>query len=291
MKGLNGSVEVLHAECERSSFYVEVLYSNDTAEIGTWLMDIPANVVRAVVRYIFKHHQQIRYIRYRRSYVPLGMYSPIDHRRIKLPSSSDELNARLSSKTRYNMKRERKMLESEIDSLTFDEYEADKLPDNVFKFYMTIKEKSEQRHGRTFQTYGSKSAAEYIESSHVSNVYVMRSLKTGAIVSMVLSCEQCTIPYMHNLAYDVRLSKYSPGKMIYNHYLCELIKKGKTEIFLGGGYYDYKKHYESIEASAFRGVIYRYSYEHAAAKLKQFLSKLRSRIVRILKYVINLHKE
>lgn len=74
---------------------------------------------------------------------------------------------------------------------------------------------------------------------------------------MILSCEQCPVVYIENLTYDTNYAKYSLGQILYDIYLKKLVEKGKKEIFLLGGDYDYKRRYHSVEETTYNDAVYR----------------------------------
>ena len=247
------SKDTLHIKHSGKDYYVQVMYEKNFARLGIWLMDIPSEAVKEVAAYIFKKHRKVRWIYFQRSYTELGECSESNHFRMTLPATSEELYSRLTNKSRYNIKREQRLLEAETGGLVFAEYDVDNMPKDVFEAYFTMKKIT---HGRDFRL----TEQEYIMTSQTSNAYVIRAAKTGKIISLVLSCEQCPIVYIENITYDIVYAKYSPGKMIYHHYLGELVKKGKKELFLSGGQLDYKRHYGSREETIYTGRVFRSVY-------------------------------
>ena len=95
----------------------------------------------------------------------------------------------------------------------------------------------------------------YLQKYHISNIYVLYFGED--IAAILFSCEQCSNAYLENLSYDIQYSKYSPGQQIYEYAMIRLIEKKIRCIFLGGGDYDYKRKYGSIEETLYDGVIFR----------------------------------
>lgn len=86
-------------------------------------------------------------------------------------------------------------------------------------------------------SYGSDYAMteqEYIKKYHVTDIYELKFGNT--IAAVLLSCEQGTDVFLENFSFDNKLSKQSPGMIIYNLYLKMLAKKQKERLFLGRGY-------------------------------------------------------
>ena len=240
-----------------------MLYENDTATLGLWLSRIPIEHARELVHYIFRTHKDIQQINFRVCFTDIIMC------RKELPSSIEEFNQRLTRKFKYNMKREKKLLEAEAGPLTVEEYSAENFPDDLFTSYFRLKAGT---HKRNYNM----TSRQYIDKFHVSDAYVIRG-GNSEIISLVLSCEQCPAAYIENLTYDMKYSKYSPGKMIYHYFLEALIRKGVKELYLGGGKgknYEYKRHYGSIEDFVYSGVIHRHFHRRLLYRLKLMTKKI-----------------
>ena len=249
-----------------NNFYVQVLYDKETAELGLWMSNVPAVYVKELAHYIFSTHKEIQQIKFEKCLEKLGTCDKFNHLRIELPSSIEEFNQRLTHKFKYNMRREKKLLESEAGPLKIKEYSAENFPDDLFTSYFKLKANTHKRdYHMTFE--------QYIDTYHVSNAYVVRG-GNGEIISLVLSCEQCPIAYIENLTYDAKYSKCSPGKMIYHYFLEALIRKGIKEIYLSGGNYEYKRHYGSIEEFRYTGIIHRHFHIRILFILKRELRRI-----------------
>lgn len=107
-------------------------------------------------------------------------------------------------------------------------------------------------------SYGSDYAMteqEYIKKYHVTDIYELKFGNT--IAAVLLSCEQGTDVFLENFSFDNKLSKQSPGMIIYNLYLKMLAKKQKERLFLWGGTYIYKTKYGSIEQKVCNQAFYK----------------------------------
>lgn len=243
----NSVIEVL-TNGER--FRIPISYTGKQAELGVWLGEIPQSVISSISKKVFADHRKIEKIVYLNSLVEYENATTNNHFRIVLPNSVEELKGRLSSKGRYNARRENRILKEQFPDLTQNTYSVDEYPDSVFLEYFKMKKTT---HGTNYNM----TAEEYIQKYHVSNIY---SLSAGdKILAIILSCEQCPIVYIENLTYDVEYAKFSPGKVLYDSYLEILINKGFSELYLAGGNLDYKKRYGSIEDTVYSGIIYRNS--------------------------------
>jgi len=76
--------------------------------------------------------------------------------------------------------------------------------------------------------------------------------------ALILPCEQCEIAYIDNVSYAKKYAKYSPGILLYHHYLKELSER-KHLIYLGDGEYEYKAKYSSVKKKVYDGTVYRNS--------------------------------
>ena len=256
-----------------------MLYKNDAATLGLWLSRIPIEHARELAKYIFRTHKEIQHIKFQRCFTEIKMCSKVNHFRIEFPSSIQEFNHRLTHKFKYNMRRERKLLEAEAGPLKFEEYSAENFPDDLFTSYFRLKADT---HKHDYHM----TSRQYIDKYHVSNAYAIRS-GNGEIISVVLSCEQCPVAYIENLTYDTRYSKYSPGKMIYHYFLEALIRKGIKELYLSGGNYEYKRHYGSIEEFVYSGVIHRRFHRRLLHAFKLLMKKIiPAKCIRYIKHFI-----
>lgn len=249
-----GSFVVYQCNDETKIYYLSVHFlSEDRAEIGLWLNPIPVKVLQILIRKLFRENKKLKTISYKNSYYPLGQCTKRNHFRIYMPKTTMELEDRLSSKGKYNIRREKRILEKDFGRYTITEYEVGNAPDNVLNTYYELKKV-------THHIDYDFPPSEYMERHQVSHIYVLRLGSAEKVAAMILSCEQCSIVYLENLTYDTAYSRYSLGQILYDIYLMRLIEKGKTEIFLGGGDYDYKRRYASVEEETYNGTIFRSSF-------------------------------
>lgn len=251
-------------DCD-NTYYIEVEYKDNVAFLGLWLNSVCKEAVEAAVEYIFNNRRNISQISYEYSYIEIGLSYQKNHFKIDLPETEEELQNRLSSKGRYNIKREKKILERDFGSYFFSEYTSESVPDSIIEVYFEMKQKT---HGVDYHM----SAKEYLSHYHVTNIY---ALFVGDVISAIIhSCEQCEFVYIENIAYDLNYAKYSPGQIIYDLYLKRLIEKGRKFLFLAGGNLDYKKRYGSIEEVTYNATVYRHRSEELFHRMKQATKKL-----------------
>lgn len=238
---------LLHVHNELSDYMIEVQLFERHAELGIWMMSVTGVEFDEISDFIFKTYDGIEYVSF---YFAISdrVYIANKHYHVNLPATYDELKGRLSAKSRNTMSRKRKKIESEYGSIRFVDYENDSITDEIVASYFDMKE-------RLNHICYNMTCRDYLAKYHVSNIYIMYAGEK--IAAMILTCEQCSIAYLENLTYDSDFSKCSPGLLAYEMVLERLILKGKTAFYLGGGDYDYKKKYDSVETIVTEGKIYR----------------------------------
>lgn len=237
---------VLHVQGDHE-YDLEVQLFPHHAELGIWMMPVSGRDMEEICQFIFSHYKSVDYILF--SYaISDRVYVAKTHYDVVLPDTPEALKQCISAKSRNTMSRKRKKAEAALGQITMVEYENDAITEDVISDYFAMKAKT---HHRDYQM----TRDEYLSHYHVSNAYVLNFGERCAAI--ILTCEQCPIAYLENLTYDMEFSKYSPGMMAYEMVLERLIAKGKTHFFLGGGHYDYKKKYNSVETHVTSGKVYR----------------------------------
>lgn len=249
-------------ETEDQRIYFQVSIVERTAYLGIWLMEITDGTLKNIIFKIFHEYSNVEKIEYVYSVACIGgNYSEHNSYQIDLPDQTDEIDKRLSSKGRYNMKRQLRLFEEQYGEIEFRWCEArDAAADWIWDAYFSLKKES---HGTLYNM----SPDDYCDRYHVTDIYYLQVGK-DKVVSMILSCEQCNIVYIENLAYDKAFSKFSPGQLLYNWYLKELVRKKKTAIYLGGGNYEYKERYDSKKTTVYDGTVYRNNFIKKKIELK-----------------------
>ncbi len=233
--------ELLQVRTWEKTSYIPSCVVGNTAILGVWGTRLTMAQAQAVARYIFEHHPEVVAVSSRRADLvdaPESFHRVNDYH-IVLPKHPSELDQRISSKMRYNLRRERRLAEERHGRISVEETRVES-PETeaLFSCYFSMKRVT---HGRD---YG-MTMAEYIHQYYVSSTYALRF--GGHLAAIVLSCEQGSSVYLENLTYDVAFAKLSPGSLLYNLYLKCLVKKGKRNLYIKGGPLAYKRHYGSIE--------------------------------------------
>lgn len=232
--------------------YFEILVTGSEAKLGLWLASIDGSVLSRIVNTIFKEYRIVEMITMENVRVPVfGRNIPHNHFRIEFPQTVEELDHRLSSKGRYNLKREKRILKEAFGSYSINNYDS-LSPEtiDIWSFYFDMKYRNQgTKYGLSMQ--------EYCKKYHVSDIYTLSIGDNNRLAAVFLSCEQCPIIYLENLTYDSTIGEYSPGQILYDEYLKLLVQKKAKGLYLLGGDYSYKKRYGSIEENVFNNIVYR----------------------------------
>lgn len=265
---------------EQKSFIVPLRFDGETAHLGIWLYEMSEEALVQLCRFVFKSYAEINRISFQNSPISLSeqqncISTERNHWKILLPDNPDELHQRLSSKKRYNVKRQKRIAQEQLGDYEILEYQADQVPDSVINTYFHFK------FGQ-FGTDYQATPAEYIKQYHVSHVYVLRI--NESIGAIVMSCEQGAYVYLENLAYNPEYSKYSLGAILYDIYLERLVQKRKKGIYLGYGHHQYKSMYGAVEQNVYTGTVLRSRHAFIRSVLvPRYGRKLRSLVSKSLR--------
>ena len=281
-----GKYTLLELEEGGRSLLVPLHIEGREARLGLFLSPASAAGLEELCAFVFDRFPVTR-IRWDCSLSPLGRRyvrrnHPANHWKVALPASADELWARMSRKSRYNRRREEKLL---LDRLAGDAGDADSpgggdgtgtlvmtgyegagsIPASVVETFFLFKKKLMGRE------YG-LSPLEYLARYQVTNAYTWTC--GDRIVAIVFSCEQGQDVFLENLTYDPDLEEFSPGFHLYALVLEGLIGKGKRSLFLGGGRQPYKSRFGGTEDACWNVEAYR----SPLAALPSYAGKLAGRI-------------
>ena len=166
------------------------------------------------------------------------------------------------------MRRSIRLLEEKEGDINFYEYKADDgIPLLIMKEYLLLKNETFNAYENEYiEHLSEEDVHEYIASKNITNMYVMKV--NGIMAGAILSCEKCACVFMENITYNLRYEKFSPGIIIYDHYLKCMVEKSKQAVFLGGGDWEYKKRYSAVEDVVYEGRFYRSRLHMMLANLK-----------------------
>ena len=239
--------ELLCYRDKKENITIMVEYLDYIANLGLFLVPISKKALKQIVKFVFKNHKEVQYIKFKYGHQQLGdEVLTKNNFRIHLPETTELLYERLSKKGKYNITREKKILEQDFGMWSVHEHaaasaEAEQAWEKYFEYKAIT-------HGDRWKNYDKEV---YRKASGVSTVYALALGEDKRIAAVILSCEECPVVFLENLTYDSSLAKYSLGKILYDEYLKALIAKKKRELFLLGGNYDYKRRYGSVEETLY----------------------------------------
>jgi hypothetical protein len=247
-----------------SVYQIEYVLRGIKAELCVWLRDIPASVLNFAAEIIFKREKVLKIV-INYSTVNIGDALDIDNNWVVfLPEKADDLFLRLSKKSRYNFKREMRLLEEQSGNLVIESYESLEIPEVFFKTYFDWKKES---HGTEYGLTGS----EYVEKYHITHSMALYAGEN--LVAILFYCKEQDCVYLENISYDTNFSKCSPGIILYENFLEKMTQEGLKVVFLGNGDQPYKTRFGSIEYCTYSGALYR-------NKEIKFLNTLKRKIKR-----------
>ena len=170
---------------ENEVFLYETKLDGLVISIGLYLKIISRDVLTEICKYLFTNDKQEKRIDINSSTVCFGVCNEHGYYRIELPATSDELESRLSKKGRYNIRREKRLLEE-----SFGPYEIINIPatsDSSDKYWAFYYKKI---------TYGcdyEMNADEYCANYHVTDLYAIQLKDNKRIAAAILSSVQCLI--------------------------------------------------------------------------------------------------
>ena len=256
-------------------------------ELGVWLVPLSANEIQSLILYLHKHYPNHNSVIFQNALFRYGKTTKNNHFRIPLPDTVDELESRVSHRTKKRIIEWKQEAEKDFGLYKVLEFSIPDIPEKYVKIYFQYKKET---HKRDYNL----SPKEYIDRYHVTNCYVMMFGDTVGAIRF--SCEQTDIVYSENSAYNPEMKDYVLGKVLRDYHLQRMVEKHYKEVFLGGGQYEHKKHYGGIEETVYDGNIDMgkedFSFrKHVKILLKQLLPvKLTQTIRKIKKKLRKQHK-
>jgi CelD/BcsL family acetyltransferase involved in cellulose biosynthesis len=122
---------------------------------------------------------------------------------------------------------------------------------------------------------------EYLKHFFVSSAYCL--IIANEIQAILFTCELDKMVYLENITYNNEYSKYGVGIVLYYHLINDLIERGKTVLYLGDGYQEYKRRFCGENQLVFDGFICRNDLIKMIKLIKQTLVKAEKSIRRLLR--------
>jgi len=230
----------------KSKKVIEFKISDDSVEIALWLVDITDIELEHLLLYIKENYPNVKKVTYKNNKLAYGKSRAHNHFRIEFPQTVEEMEQRVSSKSRAKMRKKLNRAQEQYGKMEIIEYDRNNLPEELvdifFKFKFATRNREYNMTGR-----------EYLDRYHVSHCYVVKFGDT--VGALRFSCEQCPVVYGENFAYNPELKDYSLGRFIFYYHLIRMVEKNHPQLFFAGGDYEYKKHYGSIEETLYNCVI------------------------------------
>lgn len=238
--------ETVQLKTGRGTRVLEYQITGNTAELGIWLMPITVEELEQVFLYIATNHKQVQKITYKNGVIPYGWSKTHNHFRIEFPKTVEEMEHRISSKSRAKMRKKLHRAEEAYGKMQYLEYDRSNMPEEVVEKFFEYKLATRNRQYNM-------TPAEYLDRYHVSHSYVLKFGETYGAIRF--SCEQCPVVYGENFTFNPDLQEYSLGRAIFMHHLIRMVEKKHPQLFFAGGNYEYKTHYGSIEETLYDCVI------------------------------------
>lgn len=222
---------------------IEYQITDTKAQLAIWLTPINEAELKALLYFIKNEHPQVKTVSYTNGVIPYGKSKAHNHFKIVFPKSGDEMRQRVSPKSWSKMRRRNRRAREIYGEMKLEEYTRENMPDEVVEKFFEYKRILRNREYNM-------TPDQYLDRYHVTDVYVVKFGDTMG--AMHFLCEQCPVVNGENHSYNPELQEYSLGKFIFAHSLVRIAEKGgHTEIFLAGGDYEYKTHYDSIEETLY----------------------------------------
>lgn len=247
-------------------YVAEIDLDKKPAELCIRLSEFPRDAARMLCKYIFKQHPDLETITMQQVFFETGKAVPTNHFRIEFPETVEELTASLTHSRRKTIKRTRKILEEQYPDVEYIQYEGrENITDEVVEAYFKYKLIS---HNRDYHM----TPQQYLEYYHVTNSYVIKS--AGRIIAVYFDCEQCDIVNSENFSFDRDLPQLSLGLLLRDYSFQEMVKKGKKQVFLGGGSYNQKFLYNYTEDMTYTCTISRNDIPRISQIIRHFAGKI-----------------
>ncbi len=257
---------VIKTQEDEKDIYIPIHVRNDEIELGLQLTEIGDELVRALLKYLYKAYPRVRRIRFSNTRCRTAVGQESTFYVMKFPDTAEALDAGMTANGRKHLRRKIKRFNEQVGPYVVKHYTADDVPDDVIHWYFNTK-------SDTYHTpYEGMTARQYLAKYHVTDVYAMAV--NDEMCAIRLTAEQCDAINAENHTYDRKYFEYSPGILLYYEFLkLKISEKKHRYIFLGGGDYDNKKEFSSIAVTVFNGVSYRSAFTRLSDKLKARMGK------------------
>ena len=206
------------------------------------MVEIPQYVFDEIIKFLLKN-KKIYSINFSQSLNNMLGAKKTVHWLLNLPATKEEYFNQFSSKHRYNLRYYKKKLEENYNCewKYFSEKDID---ENLIKEFFELKK---QKLTIYYDTDAKGFLSDYYKITDAFALYINGKMQAITLYSIIDS----EVAYCENMAHDLNLSKYNTGNIIFYNSIENLIERGIKKIYLGGGYYDYKKNSKAIMSNTF----------------------------------------
>ncbi len=244
----NGNVERFQYETKDEIFAIDVHYEGNRASLNIWGKEFPQEIFRQVIYDVFEKRPEIEFVDVKRAGNNFGnLLEAQNDILIRLPDTEEKLLSCISGKGRSAIRRNIRKLGEQYGELKLEIYHQE-VPEDVVNQYFIWKQMS---HGTDYHMR----PEQYIKKYFVTDTLFLKAGETSA--SVLFFCQVENTAYLENLAYNHELRQFSPGFLLYEMALKELIRRGCSYFYLGGGDYGYKTRFGAEIKTVYTGTIQR----------------------------------
>ena len=241
--------KLLEIKYEKQTKYISYYIEGSTCHLGLYMVEIPQYILNKVRSFILKK-EKIKKFHIGQSINPFAGCRNIMHWLLILPASWEEYEQQFTSKTRYNRRYYKKKLEENFNCewKYFSEKEID---ENFIKDFYALKKQKKKIY---YDANEKEFLSDYYKITDAYALFIDGEMKSVILYSII---DEHTA-YCENLAYDLSLSKYNAGNVLYYYSLKQLLERNIRKIYLGGGDYDYKQNSKAIKSNTYSGTVEAY---------------------------------
>ncbi len=239
--------ELLKVNYEETEKYIAFYQKGKNVQLGVYMVEIPQYVFDEVINFLVKIKKAcVIHIDQSLNYKK-GVKSGI-HWLLNLPDIWEEYNNIFSSKTRYNRRYYKKKLEENYNC-EWKYFPKQEIDENFMKAFYALKSQKKEIY---YDTDAKGFLGDYYGITDAYALYIDGKMQSVILYSIIDS----KVAYCENLAYDLSLSKYNAGNILFYYSIEKLIEKGIKKLYLGGGDYEYKRNSKAIETKTYHGNIF-----------------------------------
>lgn len=229
-------------------YRIQFHFENSTCKLNLWGKKLPQQLFDTIISNIFNKYPVVASIEVQWAGNNFqGQLKKETHYAVFLNGKTEPVLNRISSKERYNIRRQkRNLLDCKNGRLVYINDKKEMIPYVTFFF----KEKKTTHH----KDYG-MSEQQYLDSYYVTDMLAFEN--DEKIIAVLFFNITNKVVYFENFTYDLSESKWSPGYLIYIELLLWCEAHDIRSVYLAGGSYAYKKKFQSIAINGFNGLFFR----------------------------------